>query len=256
MQTRNFMSTLGINRDFVETLNNRAKLDTGTQCNYKCSFCYYIDKLCDVTPFSIIKDRIDYLLDCGVTEVDLSGGESSIHKDWFGILDYCMKKGLGVSTLSNGYKFSDYEFVKKSQEHGLTEILFSLHGHDEESHDRIVGKTGAFVMIMDAIKNSNELGLRVRINCTVSYDNHQNLGDFVRLVDNMNVFEVNFLTLNYWSAANDLGRVDYNIITDNIKRSIDELSVNVINVRYTPYCFMKGYERYVCNIYQHICGVI
>ena len=72
-------------------INNRAKLDTGTQCNYRCDFCYYFDKLDQVTPFETIKNRIDYLIDCGISEVDLSGGESSYHPDWFKILDYCNK---------------------------------------------------------------------------------------------------------------------------------------------------------------------
>ena len=66
-------------------INNRAKLDTGTHCNYKCDFCYYKTQLDVVTNLDVIKGRIDYLVECGITEVDLSGGESSIHKEWFDI---------------------------------------------------------------------------------------------------------------------------------------------------------------------------
>ena len=88
--------------DYVEPICNRAKLDTGTHCNYRCSFCYYKTKLNDITSFDVIKQRIDYLVECGITEVDLSGGESSIHNQWFDILDYCTSKGLRISTLSNG----------------------------------------------------------------------------------------------------------------------------------------------------------
>ena len=64
--------------DFDEPICNRAKLDTGTHCNYKCKFCYYLQDLNKITQFDIIKDRIDYLVECGMTSVDLSGGESSI----------------------------------------------------------------------------------------------------------------------------------------------------------------------------------
>jgi len=92
----------------------------------------------------------------------------------------------------------------------------------------------------------------VRVNCTVTYDNYNNLDDFAEMINGLGVFEVNFLTLNYWSDASGMTKIDYNDITDSIKRSIDILNVGIINVRYTPYCFMKGYEKYVCNIYQHI----
>mgnify|MGYP006268304627 CR=1 FL=1 len=241
--------------DTVESINNRAKLDTGTHCNYRCEFCYYKTQLNDVTEFEVIKERIDYLVACGITEADLSGGESSIHKQWFDILDYCKSKGLRVSTLSNGYKFADKEFLRKSQEHGLEEILFSVHGYDKESHNILVGHRKGFENIVQAIHNAHELGILVRINCTVTHKNHTNLPTkFVELMKLLKPYQVNFLTLNYWNDAGIQETIDYAKTTPYIHRAIDLLKdlVPIINVRYTPYCFMKGYEQYVCNYYQHI----
>jgi radical SAM protein with 4Fe4S-binding SPASM domain len=250
--TLNELSNLGLKTDYETALNNRAKLDTGTQCNYKCNFCYYIDHLDVVTEFDVIKDRIDYLVECGISEVDLSGGESSIHKDWFTILDYCTSKNLKISTLSNGYKFADKEFLRKSKEHGLEEILFSLHGYDEQSHNKMVNHKKGFSNIIQAIKNANELDIVVRINCTVQHDNYLHLKEYVNLLNHFDILEVNFLTLNYWSDASGLKTIDYNEITPKIQEAIDLLDVKYKNVRYTPYCFMIGYERYVCNYYQHV----
>jgi MoaA/NifB/PqqE/SkfB family radical SAM enzyme len=241
--------------DYDEPICNRAKLDTGTHCNYRCEFCYYKTQLNDVTEFDVIRQRIDYLVDCGITEVDLSGGESSIHKQWFDILDYCKSKGLKISTLSNGYKFANKEFLQQSKEHGLEEILFSVHGYDKDSHNILVGHRKGFENIVQAIKNAHELGILVRINCTVTHKNYKNLPtQFVNLVNELKPFEVNFLTLNYWDDAGVQDHIDYNEVTPYIHQAIDLLkdTVEKINVRYTPYCFMKGYEQYVCNYYQHI----
>lgn len=241
--------------DYTEPICERAKLDTGTHCNYRCEFCYYKTQLDVVTDFEIIKKRIDYLVDCGIKEVDLSGGESSIHKQWFDILDYCKSKKLKISTLSNGYKFADKEFLKKSKEHGLEEILFSVHGYDKDSHNTLVGHRKGFDNIIRAIKNAHELNILVRINCTVTHKNYENLStDFVELMRELQPYEVNFLTLNYWKDAKGLETINYTKVTPHIHKSIDILKnfVNLINVRYTPYCFMKGYEKYVCNYYQHI----
>jgi MoaA/NifB/PqqE/SkfB family radical SAM enzyme len=244
--------------DREEPLNERAKLDTGTHCNYRCEFCYYKTQLDEVTEFNIIKDRIDYLVACGMKEVDLSGGESSIHKQWFDILDYCKSKGLKVSTLSNGYKFANKEFLQKSKDHGLEEILFSVHGYDKDSHNILVGHRKGFQNIVEAIKNAHELGILVRINCTVTHKNYKNLPTkFVALMQELQPFEINFLTLNYWDDAGVQETIKYKEVTPYIHRAIDLLKehVDIINVRYTPYCFMKGYEQYVCNYYQHIYDV-
>jgi len=251
----NIASAVGLEYDFEEPLNNRAKLNTGTHCNYRCGFCYYKTQLNDVTGFDVIRARIDYLVDCGITEVDLSGGESSIHKAWFDILDYCKSRGLRVSTLSNGYKFAKKEFMIQSKEHGLEEILFSVHGYDDESHDDLVGRKHGFKNIIKAIKNAQECGILVRVNCTVTKDNYLEINSkFVTLMKELKPFEINFLTLNYWDDANSQNCISYADITPHIKDAIDSLinDIDVINVRYTPYCFMKGYEKHVCNYYQHI----
>lgn len=251
----NIASTVGLEYDLNEPLNNRAKLNTGTHCNYRCGFCYYKTQLNEVTEFKVIKQRIDYLIECGITEVDLSGGESSIHKDWFKILDYCKDNGLKVSTLSNGYKFAKMDFMQKSKDHGLDEILFSVHGYDNESHDELVGRKHGFKNIIKAIKNAQECGVLVRVNCTVTKDNFSELNTkFVKLMKELKPFEINFLTLNYWDDADSQNYISYAEITPHIKEAIDGLvdDVEIINVRYTPYCFMEGYEKHVCNYYQHI----
>lgn len=257
MQIYNLVSNK-LTIDYEEPICNRAKLDTGTHCNYRCSFCYYRSKLDEITPFEVIKQRIDYLISCGITEVDLSGGESSIHNNWFDILSYCKNHGLRISTLSNGYKFANKDFLARSVEAGLEEILFSVHGYDRESHNSLVNNRHGYDKIVQAISNAHELGVRVRINCTVTHQNYKHLAtEFVELMHALKPLEVNFLTLNYWDDAGKIECIEYGLVTPYIQRAIDALkdTVRYINVRYTPYCYMEGYEQYVCNYYQHIYDV-
>lgn len=233
-------------------INNRAKLDTGTHCNYKCDFCYYKTQLDVKTEFDVIKDRIDYLIECGITEVDLSGGESSIHKHWFKILDYCTDKGLYISCLSNGFKFAKKEFIQKSYEYGLREILFSVHGYDKDSHDKLVGRTHAYKNIIKAIKNAQGLDMVVRVNCTITELNYKHLDQFVTMMNELKPLQVNFLPLNYWDDAKQQSALNYKEVSPYIHKAIDDLNIEEINVRYIPFCFMKGYEKYVVGYYQHI----
>lgn len=248
----NRVSTTTIVIDCDEPYCNRGRLDTGTSCNYNCSFCYYKDRLNVTTDLETIKKRVDYLVECGIQEVDLSGGESSIHPDWFEILDYCQSKGIAVSTLSNGSMFCDIEFLTESVNHGLKEILFSLHGYDRESHDEMVGVDGAFDKIIQAINNANDLGVVVRINCVVTHRNYKHLRhEYVDLIHSIFCYEVNFLTLNPWQDA-QFKFLDYVDVACEIQGAIDRLLVKWVNVRYIPYCYMVGYEKHVCNVYQHI----
>ena len=236
-------------------INSRAKLDTGTQCNYRCGFCYYKSDLDKVTPYDIIIERAKIIKESGITEIDLSGGESTIHKDWFKILDYCNENFDNVSCLSNGSKLKDFDFFEKSQKHGLMEVLFSLHGYDERSHDKIVGHKNAFKHIIQAIQNAHILGVKVRVNCTVTSQNVNGMLEYAKLLSLYDIQQVNFLPLNYWDDASTSSQESYEVLSEGIKIAIDyleEYNDLQINVRYIPYCFMKGYEKYVVGIYQHI----
>jgi len=236
-------------------INSRGKLDTGLKCNYKCGFCYYQNNLNDPSlSLEEIKARANILFKSGMKEVDLSGGESTIHPDWFDILEYCRDKFMSVSCLSNGSKLKDFAFAEMSQMHGLNEVLFSLHGWDADSHDKIVGHNKAFQHIIQAIENCNILGIKVRINCTVTENNVNDMLQYANLVRSFSPKQLNLLPLNYWSDAKDMKVSSYDILSEGIKVCIDYLVETDIevNVRYIPYCFMKGYEKYVVGTFQHI----
>jgi MoaA/NifB/PqqE/SkfB family radical SAM enzyme len=230
----------------------RAKLDTGTHCNYKCYFCYYLDKLHIKTSFDIIKQRIDKLYDLGFRQLDLSGGESTIHQDWFKILEYCQKLGIYVSCLSNGSMLCYPPFIEKSKLFGLREILFSLHGGTHISHDKNVGHAGAFKKIMYAINLAINNDLYCRINTTIDED--FDTENFIITINNLNIKQLNLLPLNNWEQAKNLKGIDYHKISGHIKKIINNINDKdlEINVRYIPFCYMKGYEKYVCGIYQHV----
>ena len=231
-------------------MNSRAKLDTGTQCNYDCGFCYYSDRLDVITGFEKIKERARKIAGLGLKQVDLSGGESSIHSKWFEILDYCRELGFeSISALTNGHKFAKKEFLEKSQAHGLSELLFSLHGWDSDSHAKIVNRPKSFEKMLKAIENAQELGIKVRINCTVTSFNAPHLEEYVKIINKIKPAQINLLPLNYWEAAESVDAEKYEHLSEKIKSAIDLLDKDMeINVRYIPFCFMQGYEQHVVDL--------
>lgn len=205
----------------------------------------------DRDPLDVIKKRVDYLVAYGIEEVELSGGESSIEPNWFKILEYCQGKFKRISCVSHGGKFSKLEFLQKSYDLGLREILFSMHGFCAADHDPIVGKEGAFDNLIKAIDNAHKLGIEVRLNTTVCMSNYDRVR--TNLIKMLRPTQMNFIALNYWHDNGDGEIIDYEKICDKVKYYIRQLHEYMeVTARYFPICYMDGYEKYVKNNYHHI----
>ena len=232
----------------------RSKVDTGYKCNLKCNFCYTLKNIHDdPKPFLDICKILDKLKASGIKEVEFSGGEPTIHPNWFELLEYANNIFKHVSVVTNGTKLYKEDFLLTSKELGLKEILFSLHGWDDTSHDHKVGRK-SFYKIINAIDLAKKHGLIVRINCVL--DNTFNPTQYARLINQIKPKQVNFLPLNYWSDAKNISKLDYTRASEHIKICIDAIKLRNdytdINVRYIPFCFMEGYEKYCVGTYQHI----
>ena len=231
-----------------DPLCNRGRLNTGTRCQANCYFCYYKNQLdADHLDIKIIKNEADLIFESGIKEIELSGGESTIHKDFFDILDYC-SKFEHISMLSNGIKTASLTFITKCHEYGIREILFSLHGSNKDKHNNILG-VNSFDSICKSIENANTLDIIVRINCVVD-DNFNNPKEYTNLLNKFDIKQVNFLPLNYWEDAKDLKTFNNNLVY--VKEFIDLNPEQNINVRYVPLCYMKGYESYCVSTLDHI----
>jgi len=227
-------------------LNEKTRLFTGENCNYKCFFCYYKDNLNNKKTFNEIKEDID-LLDPYFKLFELSGGESSIHSNWFDILKYLKEKNKKISTLSNGGLFYNYDFISKSKDYGLEEILFSIHG-TQKTHDKIVKHDGAYNKIMKGIQHCTKLGIDIRINTVVCPDNVKELRELIRLV-NCNSTQWNILPLNYWDDASNLESFNEEEFLELLNKELEIVKQKIIqelNIRYIPYCCLD--ERFHPNI--------
>ena len=110
--------------------------------------------------------------------------------------------------------------MKKAQQSGLSEILFSLHSVNE-IHDNLTGIKGSFDKILKSINNAKELGIKIRINAVVTNSNYKFIDNlYFDLLENINPFELNFLPLNYFSDAENNEKIDYNILLEPIKKFI------------------------------------
>lgn len=227
-------------------LCKRAKLDVGTFCNYNCAFCYYKNDLHNKTQYEIILERIAKLEALGCKDFDLSGGEPTIYPQFFDIIKYLSAKGHKVSCVTNGFGFAKYEFTQRARDCGLSEILFSLHSGDENTHDFIVGKSGAHKRIIAGIQNANALGICVRLNSTIIGQNADLVG-FEDTIKNFDVTQINFLPVNNFAQTQNHKTPDLT----HIARFLSNTKIET-NIRYIPFCALPEHSDKIKNYYQHI----
>ena len=230
-------------------LCKRIRVYTGTLCNIRCEFCYQND--CDRTiliPLENIKKQIDYYHSIGFKSFDFSGGEPSIIKNFPEYIAYAKQYGE-VSCLSNGFGFRNIDFLRKCVDAGLSEILFSVHALDKKLYKEMT--KGNLDYLLQGMFNAKKLGLLIRINVTV-YDK-TDLTSYARFFNEFKPYQINFIILNYFNGAKNFAHQDILKNCEKVKCCIDELDKSIeINVRYVPFCYMKGYEKYVKDYFQHL----
>lgn len=238
-------------------MTRRVKVHTGLRCNAKCRFCYYWDKLDSPNPSSEeIKAKLRYAKKHGIEDIDFSGGEPTIRADFPELVSYASQLGFRyICVITNGIRMSNKEYVDKLVEAGLNDTLFSLEGHTAKVHDDLTQVPGSFERIMKSIQNAKENEVKVRTNATVTRENFKYIPHLANLLAEIKPEAVNFILFNDWCSAHKKIRemsCKYSEASPYLKEAIDTLDpiIKKITVRYTPFCFMVGYEKYVCNLLQ------
>jgi MoaA/NifB/PqqE/SkfB family radical SAM enzyme len=240
-------------------VTKRIVLQTGFSCNARCTFCYYrkaleTGKVKDLS-FSEICIRLKKAINFGKNKVDLSGGEPTIRKDIFKIAEYARDSGYQtVCIITNGLKTRSLDFCRKLQESGVDELLFSIHSPVEDDHDHVVGVKGAFRKVIQSISNAEKLGISYRTNTVVSDLNYDCMDQLYDMLKPFNPAAVNLLVYNpsMEDSRETGGGVDYHVAGSKIREFISryEKHLKTINVRWLPFCFLKGYEKNIRTQWQ------
>lgn len=99
-----------------------------------------------------------YLKNSGHAEfVSLTGGEPTLHPDFFKLLSYFRKRlpRTPITLLSNGRRFSGRAFAAKfcSLARPPFSVAIALHGPSARVHDAVAGVKGSFAQTVAGLKN-------------------------------------------------------------------------------------------------------
>jgi MoaA/NifB/PqqE/SkfB family radical SAM enzyme len=241
----------------AKKITSRVDLNLGSACNARCRFCYYQKTTSKGYAMHDVaaKKWIRYFFSKGKRAIEFTGGEPTIRDDIAKLVNYAADIGYNdIAIITNAISLSDKKMMELKAS-GLTEFLFSVHGAEAKTHDYLTDVNGSFDKIVSAMKNAKALGIFSRANVVVNGVNFRQLKEIASLLLDCSIKRVNFILFNPVVDAGGSQKdiwLDYRVASTYLKDVIDnyEMRFDAITVRYIPFCFMQGYEKYVINLKQ------
>ena len=145
-------------------------------CNLHCSHCIrnFSDKPSEIVDLHNFVSVLESIEKVGSkVQIILTGGEPTLHKDFFEIADYAQKHFRNVVICSNGIYTN--EALNKLSNLKNTVVQISIDG-SKESHDKRRGK-GTFDKAINALQTLISNGISVRVSTTVNTENIASMFD-------------------------------------------------------------------------------
>lgn len=142
-------------------------------CNLKCYYCY---KSADAIkkPYLSGKEIIRILQDLsdrGLRSIELTGGEPTIHPDFYDIFHFSARQFARVSVLTNGTRLNNRIARLMGKYKNTIIVQTDLDGSTPEMHDKIRGAARAFARVVQGIKLLASYGVNVRVAMNVTKEN-------------------------------------------------------------------------------------
>lgn len=163
-------------------------LALGYLCNHHCFFCPCGEKS-DLPTFAP-KEQLIQAIEVGIRNqhidgVTLSGGEPTLHPDFYDILRFCVDHGLRVTVLSNGDSLGNVDNAQKlfdGVDRRAVSVTTAIHSDLVEWHERVTGVPGSYHRTIQGLLNLINMGFGVTVKQVISRWNYQRLPNFVEFL--------------------------------------------------------------------------
>lgn len=158
------------------------------KCNNKCYFCYnplgYVSG--NELSYKQICTILDQLHEAGVFRINFNGGEPLVREDIKDIIKYAYDLGFDLHMNTNSTIVTDElaSFISNYMPSVCTSILHS----DENMHDRMTGRVGAYKDVINGIKMWRKNGVKVEINVCTSSENYNDIYNIGKLCSELDCY--------------------------------------------------------------------
>ena len=151
-------------------------------CNYRCKHCYMSapDAKFGELSHEQVMDIVRQLIECGVMEVSLTGGEPLVRKDFMEIVDALLAGGIRITTIYSNGKLVTDKLLDELDKRGIhPEFNMSFDGVDGW-HDWLRGIQGAGKIAEDAFRRCRDRGFPTGAEMCIHHGNKHLLRESIR----------------------------------------------------------------------------
>ena len=228
----------------------------GYECNNQCVFCINSEKrhLFSRTTKEI-KNEIVSAKKRGATYIEFIGGEFTIRSDFLQLIKFA--KSVGYKTINmatNGRIFSYKKIVQETINAGLTDIVFSIHGHNAQLHDSLTLAPGSFEQLVNGLENFKKCGFKnIGSNTAIVKQNYKFLSQIGKFISDLGVRNAEFIFVdpNHGGA-----KVNFKILVPKISK-IAPFVIKCLeigkkyphwHIRYVPLCYFEKYLNQISEL--------
>jgi len=232
---------------------------TTYQCNNQCIFCINSERRhVQGKNAKDIKNEITEARKRGSTYLELIGGEFSIREDALSILRFAKKAGFKtIMMATNGRMFSYPKFTKRMIDAGLTDIVFSIHGHTAHLHDQLTQSPGSFDQLLQGLANFRKFKFKnIGSNTTIVKQNYKVLPKIGSFIFNLGIrnSEFIFVDSNHGGAKINFNQLVPKIseVASYVRKTLDigRNRAQHWHIRYVPLCYFDNYLDQISELYE------
>lgn len=184
-------------------------LELTLRCN---QFCIHCGSRCGehecppeltLDQYKKILDDIKHDMDISSFQLNITGGEPLLRRDFFEIMDYANKLGYRWGMTTNASLIDD-DVAKRLHEVGMKTVSVSIDGL-RDTHDELRGRKGAYDLAIRGINALAKVGKFQNIMVTTVV-NHRNIGELPELFEIMKGLEIDswrVINIEPMGRAND-----------------------------------------------------
>ena len=209
-------------------------------CSLYCKHCYADAGTGALMNSDLVRDLVDDIINLGITTVQLTGGEPTLHPLFEDIVKKLIKNDVKVTVTTNGYfdiNIINY-FLPLVNTAGYVQI--SIDGLNDY-HNVIRGKQDAYEKLMKSIEMLVALGVKVRVGtCLIN----QSEEDILLLAKTIKKMGVNWFVV---SLLDDSGRSNSNKLESSFNVTSAKKLISKIKNIFEDENFIIGMED-LCEI--------
>lgn len=226
-----------------QSISCLANIDLTNRCNLNCPICFananvqgYIYEP-SLEEIEVMLQALRDLRPTPATAVQFSGGEPTVHPQFFDIVAAARRKGFSnIQIATNGLKMADYDFAEKARDAGLHTLYMQFDGIRPEVYIITRGRN-VFDEKLQAIENCRKLDMKVCLVPTIIRTvNDDQVGPIFNFaVDNIDVVNaISYQPVCFTGRIDQKQRLEQRYTLGDLARDLAHASGAVVHRDFYP----------------------